>query len=53
MKAMTLTAVMALLVAIPFIIGKKRLQPIQVNGENAGTELTDENLRYDIDDFLT
>jgi len=53
MKTVAITAVMALLVAIPLILRKKRLQPIQINRENGEARPGDENRRYAIDDFLT
>lgn len=53
MKTVTLTAVMALLVAISLILKKKRLTSVKI--DNLGNEAvpSDENERYAIDDFLT
>jgi hypothetical protein len=53
MKAMTITALMALLVTIPFIVRKKAHQTGVVTRPECGEVVTDEDLRYAIDDFLT
>lgn len=53
MKTVAFTAMMALLVTIPLILGKRKLQAIRVKGEKEGTAPSDENQRYDIDDFLS
>ena len=51
MKAMTWTAIVAFLFAIPFVL-KKRIQPVQAAGRDNTPSLKDENIRYSIDDFL-
>jgi len=53
MKTITFTAVMAVLVAIPFILRKKRPQLIPFQPETDCGTSTDEVLRYAIDEFLT
>ena len=53
MKTATITAVMALLVAIPLILKKKRLTPLEIDNLGNETAPSDENERYAIDDFLT
>ena len=53
MKTITFTAVMAVLVAIPFILRKKRSQLVPFEPENDCSARTDEALRYAIDEFLT
>jgi len=52
MKTVTVSTILALLVAIPFIFVKRRMKPIELR-ITTGESLTDENRRYDIDDFLT
>ena len=53
MKTMTIAAVMALLVAIPLILGKKGLQSIRTVSNNGEMAPINDNQRYDIEDFLT
>jgi len=53
LKTMTITAVMAVLVAIPLILGRKRLQSIRTKNEEDQTASIDNNQRYDIEEFLT
>ena len=53
MKPMTLTALMALLVAIPLILKKKRPTPVKIDNLGNETAPSDENERYAIDDFLS
>jgi len=53
MKTITFTAVMAVLVVVPFILRKKRPQLIPFEPQTEGGKMTDESLRYAIDDFLT
>lgn len=53
MKAMTITALMALLVAIPFIVRKKAHHAGTANRTECSAIVTDRDLRYAIDDFLT
>jgi hypothetical protein len=53
MKTMTITALMALLVTIPFIIRKKAHRTGTANSPDGSAVVTDEVLRYAIDDFLT
>jgi|GEM_PF-4670425 hypothetical protein len=53
MKTMTITALMALLVAIPFIVRKKAPQAATASHSDSSAVMTDEDLRYAIDDFLT
>ena len=52
MKTVTVSTILALLVAIPFIFVKRHLNPVELRIANR-EGLTDENRRYDIDDFLT
>jgi len=52
MKTVTVTAIMTLLVAIPFLIWRRRPDPIQVGGRLSEGH-REEDLRYDIDDFVT
>jgi hypothetical protein len=52
MKTVTVSTILALLVAIPFIFVKRHPKPVELLLTNR-EGLTDENLRYDIDDFLT
>jgi hypothetical protein len=54
MKTFTISALLGALVAIPFIVGKRKPQvlPVAVESRNNLREV-DSNLRYDIDDFLT
>lgn len=51
MKPVALTAIMAILVTLPLILGKKKpvLVPMR---EPAGSRPNDEDRRYDIEDFL-
>ena len=51
LKAITVTAFMALVVAIPFFMAR-RTQVSPIRHYEAGSH-HDEELRYDIDDFLT
>jgi hypothetical protein len=51
MKTITFTAVVSVLMAIPFMLRKRRPQPIPLKA-GSGT-ITDEARRYAIDDFLT
>jgi hypothetical protein len=51
MKTVAFTAVMALLVAIPFIMRKSKLRLVPVKTDEAVP--VDEVRRYAIDDFLT
>ncbi len=53
MKTMTITAVMALLVAIPLILAKKRIQLIRTVNSKGETAPVNDNQRYDIEEFLT
>ena len=53
MKTVTLTAVMALLVTIPILLKRARVQPVDTNGETSETAPSDENQRYAIDEFMT
>ena len=53
MKTMTLTAVLAVLVAIPLILKKKRHQLALLESDTDGETVADEARRYSIDDFLT
>jgi hypothetical protein len=53
MKTITFTAVMAVLVAIPFIFRKKSPQLIPFQPQTDSGTMTDEALRYAIDEFLT
>lgn len=53
MKTMTLTAVMALLVALPFMIRRKRLELVVAGSKDMSLTIMDETRRYAIDDFLT
>ena len=53
MKTMTFTAVLAVLVAIPLILKKKRPQLVPLESGTDGGTMTDEARRYAIDDFLT
>ena len=52
MKTVTVTALMTLLVAIPLILAKKRANPLPGPAKPSGPFLQEE-LKYDIDDFLT
>lgn len=54
MKFVTITAVLGALVALPFIFGRRKPEPIPVAVQRGRmpTE-SDINLRYDVDDFLT
>ncbi|HEX9658628.1 MAG TPA: hypothetical protein VGB89_17105 [Bacteroidota bacterium] len=58
MKAITVTALMALVVAIPFFVTKKAqvalIRHSETGNQHAETgNQHDEDLKYDIDDFLT
>jgi hypothetical protein len=53
MKTITFTAVMAVLVVVPFILKKKRPQLIPFELQIESDKMTDESLRYAIDDFIT
>ena len=52
MKTATLTALIALIVAIPFVLRKRKWQriPIAVDKDHL---LSDVDLRYDINDLLS
>ena len=53
MKTMTLTALVAFLVAIPVALMRKRIHLTGVNRTDGAFSPDDETLRYAIDDFLT
>ena len=53
MKTVTLTALMALIVAIPVLLNKKKLVPIKIDSSKNEAASSDENRRYSIDDFIT
>jgi hypothetical protein len=53
MKTMTFTAVMAVLVVIPFVLWKRRPQLVPLKSKTEFDTKKDEALRYAIDDFLT
>ncbi len=54
MKALTISALIGALVAIPFMFRRRipQVEPVKIK---YGTRLRqlDENIRYDVDDFLT
>ena len=52
MKAITVSTVVALLVAVPLLFKKREPQPVEIRKDERGTT-TDEDRRYDVDDFLT
>lgn len=51
MKAVTMTAIMAVLVTIPLILGKRKPVPLPIR-EQRRRKPDDEDRRYDIEDFL-
>ncbi len=52
MKTVTISAFLAILVAIPLMFKKRVPNPVEVRlGETTGSN--EETRRYDIDDFLT
>jgi hypothetical protein len=51
MKALTLTAIMALLVTIPLLANKRRVA-VPVSVDRVGS-LAPEEMRYDIFDFIS
>lgn len=52
MKTIAITALIGTLVAIPFLIGKKKPVPVPVEKSNRWID-SNPNLRYDVDDLLT
>jgi len=52
-KTVTLTALVALLVSVPLVLRIKKLEFVANTGGIKNLPFTDDNLRYDIDDFLT
>jgi hypothetical protein len=53
MRTFTISALLGALVAIPFIVGKRKPEILTVAVESRNTAREyDTNLRYDIDDFL-
>ncbi len=52
MKALTITAVLGALVAIPFIFARRKPEVVPIKTSEKPQQL-DTNLRYDVDDFLT
>ncbi|MEK7251050.1 MAG: hypothetical protein AAB209_11590 [Bacteroidota bacterium] len=52
MKALTITAVLGTLVAIPFIFGRRKPEVVPIIASENPRQL-DTNLRYDVDDFFT
>jgi hypothetical protein len=52
MRAFTITAILAALIAIPLMQRKRRLEVAEVKPEFGG-RLSGDDLKYDIDDFLT
>jgi hypothetical protein len=52
MRAFTITAILAALIAIPFMKRRRHLEAAEVKPEFGG-RLNGDDLRYDIDDFLS
>jgi len=52
MKSVTITTLLALILAIPFFMRKRGLALEAVRSKKLPRD-NEENLRYDIDDFLT
>lgn len=52
MKIVTMTAIMAVLVTIPLILGRRRKPVLIPVREQRSSKPGDEDRRYDIEDFL-
>ncbi len=54
MKLFTTTALLGMLAALPLMFGRRKpdLLPVAVKPEQKSNE-REQNLRYDVDDFLT
>lgn len=53
MKTLTITAVAAMVIALPLFLGKRKPSTDETRHTRQVQPLADEDLRYAIDDFLT
>lgn len=51
MKIVAITALVALLVSIPFVISRQKMAPVRIKNDNPDAP-PDENRLYDNEDFM-